>query len=108
MVRSQSIETIYGRCHGVAYSPAGVRQLTRWRQRLTVAIALTGVRFQLKSGRTSAPRLPQAWQTNRGSRSGFVSEKYTAGLEMLCPGGACFKLGSPAGLNRSKLNAKLM
>jgi len=25
--------------------------------------------FQLKSGRTSAPRLPQAWQTNRGPRS---------------------------------------
>jgi hypothetical protein len=40
--------------------------------------------------------------------AGFVSKKYTAGLEMLCPGGACFKLGSPAGLNRSKLNAKLM
>jgi hypothetical protein len=50
-----------------------------------------GCRFQLKSGRTSAPRLQQAWQTNRSPRSGFVSEKYTAGLEMLCPAGACFK-----------------
>jgi hypothetical protein len=26
-------------------------------------------RFQLKSGRTFAPRLPQNWQTNRASRS---------------------------------------
>jgi hypothetical protein len=32
-------------------------------------MAATGTLFQLKSGRTSAPRLPQALQTNRGSRS---------------------------------------
>jgi hypothetical protein len=35
------------------------------RQRIPPASVL----FQLKSGRTSAPRLPQAWQTNRGSIS---------------------------------------
>jgi hypothetical protein len=29
----------------------------------------TDVLFQLKSGRTSAPRLRQAWQTNRASMS---------------------------------------
>jgi hypothetical protein len=30
---------------------------------------LTGILSQLKSGRTSAPRLPHAWQMNLGSRS---------------------------------------
>jgi hypothetical protein len=30
---------------------------------------VTGFLFQLKSGRTSAPRLPQAAQINRGSIS---------------------------------------
>ena len=36
---------------------------------LFVRIMLTGILSQLKSGRTSPPRLPQARQTNRGLRS---------------------------------------
>ena len=38
-------------------------------RRLFLIITATGCLFRLKSGRTSAPRLPQAWQTNLSSMS---------------------------------------
>jgi hypothetical protein len=46
--------------------------------------ALVPMRARLNSGLTSAPRWPQV---------PIVTNKYAAGLEMLCPGGALLKLG---------------